>query len=205
MFVDDIDQAIRAIGVGARDLLLRDWDKERSASSGRHFHRPFPWADRRSPGIEIDDPQEHLPKELFTTWLGLVDGSGAARPRCGWAPGKDVAAPVPPDRISAEWMDRAWISGEAPDGLAARGLFGQSWSARWKGSDPTAEVESLFGRGAPVDAVARVPTSCVGIRVETRHYGVNRYINYTNHCYFRCGFCAFPRDRGASISVTIHI
>jgi FO synthase len=56
-------------------------------------------------------------------------------------------------------------------------------------------VEALFrARGAQVEAVAwtadRLRERAVGERVT---YVVNRNINYTNMCYFRCGFCAFSK------------
>ena len=137
VFVDDVEQAVRAIDVGATDLLLRDWDVERigelrEALPGHLLveRTAFP------PGIEIDDAREQLPAAVFTTWLGLVDGSGAARPRYRWAPGKDMEPPVPPDRLSAEWMDRAWVTGEAPDGLSAAGPLQPILERSLEGSDP---------------------------------------------------------------------
>ena len=58
-----------------------------------------------------------------------------------------------------------------------------------------AETEALFGaRGDQVEAVAwtadQLRRRTVGDLVT---YVVNRNINYTNLCYFRCGFCAFSK------------
>ena len=76
---------------------------------------------------------------------------------------------------------------------------------RRAGADPAAlagrlaahdgEVEALFrARGDQVDAVAHV-ADILRERVagDTVTYVVNRNINYTNLCYFRCGFCAFSK------------
>ena len=57
------------------------------------------------------------------------------------------------------------------------------------------EVERLFrARGEEVEAVAWVADQ-IRQRVcgDTVTYVVNRNINYTNLCYFRCGFCGFSK------------
>ena len=58
-----------------------------------------------------------------------------------------------------------------------------------------AEIERLFrARGHEVEAVARVADALRARRNgEVVTYVVNRNINYTNQCYFRCGFCGFSR------------
>ena len=112
VFVDDVSQALRAVDQGATDLLLRDWDVEgigelRAALGERRLveRTAFP------PGIEIDEARSVLSAEAFTAWLSQVDGSGVARPRYEWAPGKDLSPPVPDGRLSAEWLDGSWLDG----------------------------------------------------------------------------------------------
>ena len=197
VFVDDVEQAVRAIDLGATDLLLRDWDVERlgelrEALPGHLLveRTAFP------PGLEIDEAREGLPATSFTTWLSLVDGSGAARPRYEWAPGKDMEPPVPDDRLSAEWMDRAWVGASAGSDLKAAGQLQPILERSREGIRPTiSEVEALFrGRGGQVDAIARVADELRERAVgDTVTYVVNRNINYTNLCYFKCGFCAFSK------------
>jgi len=197
VFVDDVPQALRAIEQGATDLLLRDWDVERIgelrvALEDRHLveRTAFPL------GVEVDEARESLTSDAFAAWLAQTDGSGAARPRYEWSPGKDMAPPVPEDRLSAEWLDSAWLGGSpAPFPHSAGGL--ESILERsLEGSPPTTdEIETLFrARGDQIDAVAHVADvlrkKAVG---DTVTYVVNRNINYTNLCYFRCGFCAFSK------------
>jgi FO synthase len=197
VFVDDVVQAVRMVDLGAGDLLLRDWDVERigqlrEALGGCMLieRTAFP------PGVEIDEAREQLPPEILTTWLSQVDGSGAARPRHTWAPGKDLEPPVPERRLSAEWMDRSWATGIAPDGISGAGDLTPTLERSLEGIRPTTtEVEALFrGRGDQVDAIAfvadRLRERAVG---DTVTYVVNRNINYTNLCYFKCGFCAFSK------------
>jgi FO synthase len=197
VFVDDVTQAGKAVSDGATDLLLRDWSGERlgelrDSLPGVQFveRTAFP------PGVEIDEAREVLPKDIFTTWLDQVDGSGAARPRYGWAPGKDMDPPVPVGRLSAEWMDAAWVGGAGAEGLGGAGDLAPVLERSLNGHAPTVtELEELFmARGDQIDAVARTADDLRKRAVgDTVTYVVNRNINYTNLCYFKCGFCAFSK------------
>jgi len=104
---------------------------------------------------------------------------------------------VPARRLSAAWLDDAWVGADAADapgqltgdlaGILERSLDDQP---------PTRdEVERLFwARGAEVEAIARVADILRARRCgDVVTYVVNRNINYTNQCYFRCGFCGFSR------------
>ena len=197
VFVDDVEQAVRAIDLGACDLLLRDWDVERlgelrEAIPGHQLieRTVFPI------GLEVDRARELLPASIFATWLSLVDGSGAARPRYEWAPGKDMEPPVPEDRLSAEWLDSTWVTGASEHGLARAGALQPILERSLEGIRPSiTEVEALFrGRGRQIEAIAhvadRLRERAIG---DTVTYVVNRNINYTNLCYFKCGFCAFSK------------
>lgn len=197
VFVDDVAQAIGAVEAGAGDLLLRDWDVERIgelrvALGGRQLveRTALPL------GVEIDDVREVLPPALFTAWCAQVDASGAARPRYSWAPGRDEDPPVPAGRFSAEWSDAIWTAGTAPAQLAGAGGLSPILERSLAGTPPSRdEVEALFrARGDQVDAIAwtadQLRRRSVG---DTVTYVVNRNINYTNMCYFRCGFCAFSK------------
>jgi hypothetical protein len=197
VFVDDVTQAVKAVEMGATDLLLRDWAPEgigelREALAGRTLveRTVFP------PGIEIDEARQALPADAFKAWLGQVDGSGAARPRHEWAPGKDMPPPVPQRRFSAEWLDRSWETGSAPAYPGSAGELGPILERSLEGTPPSREeVEDLFrARGDQVDAIAHVADILRERTVgDTVTYVVNRNINYTNLCYFRCGFCAFSK------------
>jgi FO synthase len=198
VFVDTVEEALAAVGDGADDLLLRGWDGESigllrdSLPAGRLAERtalPI--------GVNLDEARQVLDGELFTAYLNQIDGSGVARPRYDWAPGKPTDPPVPPDRLSLEWVDPAWagvrqasgIEGLDPDlqRILTRSLAGTAPSRD--------EIERLFfARGHEVEAIASVADELRRrANGETVTYVVNRNINYTNQCYFRCGFCAFSK------------
>ncbi|MDJ0925854.1 MAG: 5-amino-6-(D-ribitylamino)uracil--L-tyrosine 4-hydroxyphenyl transferase CofH [Acidimicrobiia bacterium] len=198
VFVDTPEEAERAVGRGARDLLLRGWDTE---AVGRLRLRlaSYELMERTAlpPGVSVDAARAELEAELFAAYLDQVDGVGAVRPRYDWAPGMDRAAPIPSRRLSAQWPDTAWTESDYTLELAAldTGLAG-ILTRSLDGTPPTRdEVERLFRcRGDEVDAVAAVADE-LRRRVcgETVTYVVNRNINYTNQCTFKCGFCAFSK------------
>ncbi|MCH7667919.1 MAG: 5-amino-6-(D-ribitylamino)uracil--L-tyrosine 4-hydroxyphenyl transferase CofH [Acidobacteria bacterium] len=197
VFVDDVHEALGAVGSGAEDLVLRGWTSAmvgelRDSLGGRLVERAvYP------PGVSVEDLRSHLDADRFAAALELVDASGAARPKDEWAPGKNMAAPVPERRFSAQWGDEAWrsVSGES----ASRDLavdLGGILDRAIEGTAPTqTEVVRLFSaRGDEVDAIAGV-ADVLRKRVngDVVTYVVNRNINYTNQCYFKCGFCAFSK------------
>ncbi|NNC76253.1 MAG: 5-amino-6-(D-ribitylamino)uracil--L-tyrosine 4-hydroxyphenyl transferase CofH, partial [Acidimicrobiia bacterium] len=93
--------------------------------------------------------------------------------------------------------DLAWRDAAGPTELSLvdpelAGILQRSLGGRAPTRD---EVERLFrARGPEVDAIAHVADT---LRERTSGdvvtYVVNRNINYTNQCYFRCGFCAFSK------------
>ncbi|NND03516.1 MAG: 5-amino-6-(D-ribitylamino)uracil--L-tyrosine 4-hydroxyphenyl transferase CofH [Acidimicrobiia bacterium] len=198
VFVDTVADAVAAVELGAGDLLLRDWDTEsilelRDALAERVI------VERTAvpPGLSIDDARKQLPEPIFTTYLNQIDSTGTVRPSYEWAPGKDMDAPVPSQRFSAQWQDDAWRDLEyeldlrdLPGDIA--GILERSLD----GTPPTRdEIEILLSsRGVEVDAIAAVADQLRrDANGDTVTYVVNRNINYTNQCYFRCGFCAFSK------------
>ncbi len=198
VFVDTPDDAARAVAGGARDLLLRGWDTDavgrlRCALAG------YELVERSAlpPEVTVDETRIELDGDLFTAYLGQIDGSGGARPRYEWAPGMDVDAPIPARRVSAQWADTQWADTAYELDLAALDSeFATILQHSLDGAAPSRdEVERLFrARGDEVDAIA-----CVADQLRKRASGdvvtyiVNRNINYTNQCTFKCGFCAFSK------------
>ncbi|MEQ1806795.1 MAG: 5-amino-6-(D-ribitylamino)uracil--L-tyrosine 4-hydroxyphenyl transferase CofH, partial [Burkholderiaceae bacterium] len=117
--------------------------------------------------------------------LGAVDAQGFARTD-DWSPGQAGAVPQVADGVVA--------NARAPAANLQRILDAACAGATL--SEP--DIVALFqARGAQFDAVCaaadELRRSSVG---DTVRYVVNRNINYTNVCSFRCHFCAFSKGKG---------
>jgi FO synthase len=117
--------------------------------------------------------------------LKAVDAEGLPR-LDDWSPGDD--APPPEAELAAI---RALPRNVSPDvdAILARATRGETLSE--------AAVVRLFQArgddfGAVVQAADRLRSDTCG---DTVTYVVNRNINYTNICYFKCQFCAFSKGK----------
>jgi FO synthase len=110
---------------------------------------------------------------VVTEILRHADADGLAR-EDGWAAGVALAPPPPPSPAAPLRLDEGELDEDAITAL---------FSARGK-------------------ALARVVAAADELRREasgdTISYVVTRNINYTNVCYFRCGFCAFSKGKLAA-------
>ncbi len=196
--VADLDAALEAVRLGADDLVVDGWSDE-TLGELRDALAPVRLHERVAlPGhTEIDDARATLAAPIFKAYLDQIDGSGLARPRYEWAPGKDMEPPMPARRLSAAYEDQEWRERPNEPALdALRPELGAVLDRSLDGIAPTRdEVELLFGaRGSEVEAIAHVADV---LRERTNGdvvtYVINRNINYTNQCYFRCGFCGFSK------------
>ncbi|MDQ3646014.1 MAG: 5-amino-6-(D-ribitylamino)uracil--L-tyrosine 4-hydroxyphenyl transferase CofH, partial [Actinomycetota bacterium] len=124
--------------------------------------------------------------------LDSIDGEGYARPDEDWYAGRD--APPPSSAVLA--IEAAASGAWRVPGRVVRASIS---SVLDKAADETElneqEIALLFrARGAEAErlyAIAdQLRRTAVGDEVT---YVVNRNINYTNMCYYRCGFCAFSK------------
>ncbi|MBV9969859.1 MAG: 5-amino-6-(D-ribitylamino)uracil--L-tyrosine 4-hydroxyphenyl transferase CofH, partial [Xanthobacteraceae bacterium] len=132
----------------------------------------------------MSDKARWLDKALHTAVLRASDAQGMARAD-DWAPGQ---AEVPPRDVPKPAIGSA---GPSLDRILAK----------TEGASPLspAEIESLFAaRGAAFDHVCAAADD-VRARIvgDTVTYVVNRNINYTNVCSYRCAFCAFSKGKSA--------
>jgi FO synthase len=198
VFVDSVGDAVEAVAAGARDLLLRDWDTERIEQLGRAFvgsllieRTAFP------PGIDSLEAVSALRPAVSKAYLDQVDGSGAARPRDGWAPGRELPPPQsygPRSSPSADGSAGALPTAHVGPGCRASicAILDRSLAGGRPTRDEIAEL--LSGRGPEVKATAAVADELRHrANGETVTYVINRNLNYTNRCIHRCGFCAFSR------------
>jgi FO synthase len=153
-----------------------------------HVNPEAPWPElerlrgaTESRGLELAPRLAVYPPYLDSEWidpavlphaLRLADGTGLAR-EDGWAPGEDRPIPfVPRDALPVDTRD------ELGEDEVAR-LF-------------RARGEELHRVLAAADRLRR---EVCGDEVT---YVVTRNVQYTNVCYFRCGFCAFSKGKLAA-------
>jgi len=124
--------------------------------------------------------------EIATRVRRAVDADGFARTD-SWAPGTKAA---PPDSTVAEPAHRPRCGTGDLDCILNRTMSGTGLAE--------SEIAALFGaRGGAFDAVCRAADALRQTSVgDVVHYVVNRNINYTNICTYRCQFCAFSKGRG---------
>jgi FO synthase len=115
---------------------------------------------------------EWIDPGVMTYVLQASDGEGFARDD-RWAAGKHVSIPFTP---------RDALPVDTRDELGEEELV-RLFSARGE------ETQRVF---AAADALRRE------VNGDTVTYVVTRNVNYTNVCYFRCGFCAFSKGRLAA-------
>jgi FO synthase len=131
-----------------------------------------------------------LDQEIIATVLKLSDGAGLAR-EDNWLTGQSVNIP--------EGFDARPSAKSEPDHIPASGKILSILDAAMAGDHRFSidEISQLFNaRGSDYLAVCQAAdqlrkTNC-GDAVS---YVVNRNINYTNICSYRCNFCAFAKGR----------
>ena len=122
--------------------------------------------------------------------LRMIDSEGYARTD-PWSPGH--APDVPYDIYDIATRSRH------PRGRPRPGLSDSLVDSlnRAQAGDALSEsniVELFAARGASFAAVCEAADALrQAVNGDTVSYVVNRNINYTNVCYFRCGFCAFSK------------
>jgi FO synthase len=140
----------------------------------------------------VNDPDRWVDAGLRTSVVRSVDASGWARTD-DWSPG----GAVPPPRATDDHGFRAKPERAVP-GVRPSGRIGTiiDRAASGRGLDEH-EIVALFdARGPDFLEVCRAADSLRADTVgDTVTYVVNRNINYTNVCSFRCQFCAFSKGR----------
>ena len=135
---------------------------------------------------------EWIDPSLHPRVLELTEAEGYARPLEDWHSGVDVA---PPETATIALEAAAAGAWRVP-GRVTRSRVMMTLDRAADGVElDEAEIELLFSaRGVEAERLYSIADdlrrAAVGDEVT---YVVNRNINYTNMCYFRCGFCAFSK------------
>ncbi len=152
----------------------------------------------------VRDPGRWIDEAVRPFVLHQSDGEGLARDS-DWFAGLTPDSPPLEQVTGAPAADRQ-VGGQVGGGQLARPTSGRAARlaailAQARAGEELAEddIVRLFeARGAEVAAVAAAADAIRReVNGDTVTYVVNRNINYTNVCSFRCGFCAFSKGRFA--------
>tara|TARA_R100001377_G_scaffold81753_1_gene61472 strand:- start:1870 stop:4308 length:2439 start_codon:yes stop_codon:yes gene_type:complete len=133
------------------------------------------------------EPQRWLDENVRSAVLRQIDGMGYAR-RDSWMPGESMQLP----EIEARLLKQAVaVEAVSPDVLE---IVAQC-EAKQRVDEK--QIARLFAaRGQDFAYIAqRANALRQAVNGNTVSYVVNRNINYTNVCYFKCQFCAFSKGK----------
>ena len=135
----------------------------------------------------VCEPGTWIEEKLWPVVIRASDAEGFARADA-WSPG-DADARLPRPLLSRLEDTSPVHSSSRVDDLCARASQGFALTA--------VEVADLFtARGDDLVAVVRAADALRRqVSGDEVTYVVNRNINYTNVCYFRCQFCAFSKGK----------
>ena len=135
----------------------------------------------------VVEGERWLDDRVQTSVLRLSDAAGFAR-RDSWVPGEEHSVPEIEAKLLADDVESSAASLDVVD-IVAR--------CREVGELTEIDVTRLFNaRGADFSyVVAQADQLRKRVNGDAVSYVVNRNINYTNVCYFKCQFCAFSKGK----------
>ena len=184
MYVDTTEDAIEAINNGINDLLLRDWNTEQikelqSISKQNLYERTV-----LSPLLSIDEARKLLDKGQFTNYLLSRDVRGYRRKDTDWYPGsgKDI-----PKLYNYVFNNDADYKSKNFNKIFEKLENGENINDK--------DLTELFKTsGKYINRISEFANH-LNLKVNGNKvtFVKNRNINYTNQCYYKCGFCGFSK------------
>jgi len=183
-YVETIEEAIEFANAGVSDLLLRDWSSEQILELQKVEGLNFYERTLLSPIFSIDEARIEFDKERFFRFLNTRNVRGFKRKETSWSPGSGKNIPSLDNFV---FNNRSQISHSEIDSLLERILDGYQISNN--------DLRILFNTaGKKINDIADVANELNFIKNGNNvSYVKNRNINYTNQCYYKCGFCGFSK------------
>ena len=182
-YVNSIVEAKESMSKGVEDLWLRDWSyreiKElKNNSNFELFERTL------FSLVDVNKARKLLSKIQFTNFLQLRDVRGYKRFPTNWSPGSGKEIPKLNGltyNVSSSFKSTNF------EKILSKAQEGNEIS--------NDELEELFKTsGKYINKIAEVADNLNrSINKDDVTFVKNRNINYTNQCYFKCGFCGFSK------------
>ena len=184
IYANSIDIAQKAILKGVDDLFLRDWSKDQIIELQNTINNNLYERTVLSPLLEINEARNILEKIEFTNYLQTRNVRGYKREVSTWYPGS--GEPIPNlFNFSSEThsdykspkFDQILSNFDKTKTLSEDDLL-ELFKTSGKHINEIAELADDLTRSVHGNKVTFVK---------------NRNINYTNQCYYKCGFCGFSK------------
>ena len=184
IYANSIDIAQKAISKGVDDLFLRDWSKDQIIELQNTTNNNLYERTVLSPLLEINEARNILEKIEFTNYLQTRNVRGYKREVSTWYPGS--GEPIPNlFNFSSEThsdykspkFDQILSNFDKANTLSEDDLL-ELFKTSGKHINEIAELADDLTRSVHGNKVTFVK---------------NRNINYTNQCYYKCGFCGFSK------------
>ena len=184
IYANSIDIAQKAILKGVDDLFLRDWSKDQIIELQNITNNNLYERTVLSPLLEINEARNILEKIEFTNFLQTRNVRGYKREVSTWYPGS--GEPIPNlFNFSSEThsdykspkFDQILTNFDKTKTLSEDDLL-ELFKTSGKHINEIAELADDLTRSVHGNKVTFVK---------------NRNINYTNQCYYKCGFCGFSK------------
>jgi 7,8-didemethyl-8-hydroxy-5-deazariboflavin synthase CofH subunit len=184
IYANSIDIAQKAILKGVDDLFLRDWSKDQIIELQNITNNNLYERTVISPLLEINEARNILEKIEFTNFLQTRNVRGYKREVSTWYPGS--GEPIPNlFNFSSEThsdykspkFDQILSNFDKTNTLSEDDLL-ELFKTSGKHINEIAELADDLTRSVHGNKVTFVK---------------NRNINYTNQCYYKCGFCGFSK------------
>ena len=182
-YVNSIEEAKESMEKGVQDLWLRDWSyreiKElKNTSNFELFERTL------FSLVNVNKARKLLSKIQFTNFLQLRDVRGYKRFPANWSPGSGKEIP----KLNG-------LTYNVSSSFKSTNFEKILTKAQEGNEINNDELEELFKTsGKYINKIAEVADNLNrSINRDDVTFVKNRNINYTNQCYFKCGFCGFSK------------
>ena len=184
VYVDTVEDAIKFIDNGISDLLLRDWSSDQIQELQRFDGINLYERTLMSPIFSIDEARNEFDKERYFRYLNTRNVRGFRREKTQWSPGSGKNIP----KLNGfTFNNKSQFNHIDIDAILKDVLDG------YQISDEELKI-LLKTAGKKINDIATVANELNFIKNGNNvSYVINRNINYTNQCYYKCGFCGFSK------------
>jgi 7,8-didemethyl-8-hydroxy-5-deazariboflavin synthase CofH subunit len=183
-YTNSIEEAIEAISKGVDDLFLRDWSRDQILELQSKIQISMHERTLLSPLLSINEARNILDKTEFTNFLQSRNVRGYKREITRWFPGS--GEPIP---------NLFNFTSETLSDYKSKNFDNILENFEKTKNLPELDLLELFKTsGKYINEIAELANELnKNIHGNKVSFVKNRNINYTNQCYYKCGFCGFSK------------